>query len=1398
MSCLVNLFNIISSNHLFSNFMNFEAHNFSQQCLFLIIEFTLSDANDNRPIFTQLSYSALINEASPVGHNIITVTANDLDSGKNGLVSYSIASGDRHKQFRIDSESGIIQVASALDREMISSYVLEILAKDAGQPNHQEAKVLVNIDIADANDNPPIFPEGNYTAYLQEDKPLDHVVHKFTVTDADEIPNGSPFTFDIRAGNEGNAFKIVQDGSLRTAAKFDHKLKKKYVLQIRVFDNGTPPLFSDSFITINIIEESQYPPDVQPLEIGILSYQDEFPGAAIGQIKAKDRDPYDSLAYSLVPHSANRQSHLFEIDHNSGRIFAVQGLDVGAYHLNVSVTDGKFTSYSSVLVTVNAITDKMLDNAVILRFANVKPKEFYNLFAKSLKKLLKNVLKVKTSDVDFLSVQMKAKSSRSKRDLRDSTEMLELLIAVRKNSKKEYVSREKVMFLLQKSKFKTYSAKLGLDLVDIVDLPCEDNECGSNGSCEKVILMGEEVGGVTATTSEDGSTFIAPNFEMVKMCNCQEGYAGESCEVILNECARKPCPTFKECVPDSSFQGYQCHCPPGLTGTLCNVNITSCASSKCNIVNPMTFGGKSYAQYRILKSLERHMVMSLGFKTLHATGSIMYAVGMIDYSVLEIVNGKLRYRFNFGSGEGLVTLNELVNDGEWHEVRLERHGNQAKIILDQGSYEEHGSAPGVNDVLNVNDGIVYFGAEVVVHHTPTNGEDINKGFTGCLDDIRLDGTALPLHLHGSSQVAKLQRFNNVEFKCGELSPPGACGAHPCQNGGSCQEHGESYLCNCLARFTGTHCEYDLDPCASNPCLHGSRCVNLKNDYHCECPPKLSGKRCHYGQFCNPNPCRNGGLCEEGLDGAICKCRGFTGKHCTIDINECLHQNPCQNGGTCINSNGGFHCICLPNTNGPYCNELYDASNPGRNGEDFTLSLPEVVGIIASLFLIVFVVIVVVLCIKCTGKKKSRCSASYHIQNDFDKQESVRFSHHLRPGEEGVFPKRDQKLNNLELAAQERPLLSPPRPVSCIGPNQATQQQQETAFTYVDTVRSYGSAADELESLPRISHDYIQNIKKPMAAVAPSVSNASQAAAGHDNSDRNLMGNYFHPDKNKIDSHFNNHNKLRVNLPPTADSPALKGATSLSSLQTSGAEDTSQRYFWDSFDLNDGAAGGHPTTALAGASVMPRLSMVPENPKSGTETNTSTLPPPGKPVDPSRDIETLNEDDHATDADVISTADTEDEPQLGSVYPKQPITKSFEELLALNDDINFADAEEEDGATAVRDFHLNNYLPTYNISETDTDEQTPMLGRMNRFLPIKSPAAGSKVSKSSNDMDTSSELNASISVLPEEEIGTATNGVQRGINQSDLDNVCDIEDSEDETPTVEVKPMPPLNSRVTRV
>lgn len=50
------------------------------------------------------------------------VFATDLDSGLNGLIEYSVLSGNQGEAFHIDALSGVITADGILDYEFISSY----------------------------------------------------------------------------------------------------------------------------------------------------------------------------------------------------------------------------------------------------------------------------------------------------------------------------------------------------------------------------------------------------------------------------------------------------------------------------------------------------------------------------------------------------------------------------------------------------------------------------------------------------------------------------------------------------------------------------------------------------------------------------------------------------------------------------------------------------------------------------------------------------------------------------------------------------------------------------------------------------------------------------------------------------------------------------------------------------------------------------------------------------------------------------------------------------------------------------------------------------------------------------------------------------------------------------
>jgi len=97
------------------------------------------DKNDNSPEFSfPSSHNSTVRLSSyaPQGHLVTHVTANDLDAGDNGHVTYRVVNKDKTEleHFRLDSESGAVVVAEPLDGVDHKVFQLNILAVDHGVP----------------------------------------------------------------------------------------------------------------------------------------------------------------------------------------------------------------------------------------------------------------------------------------------------------------------------------------------------------------------------------------------------------------------------------------------------------------------------------------------------------------------------------------------------------------------------------------------------------------------------------------------------------------------------------------------------------------------------------------------------------------------------------------------------------------------------------------------------------------------------------------------------------------------------------------------------------------------------------------------------------------------------------------------------------------------------------------------------------------------------------------------------------------------------------------------------------------------------------------------------------------------------------------------------------------
>uniref|UniRef100_A0A8C5TFJ8 Cadherin 19 n=1 Tax=Malurus cyaneus samueli TaxID=2593467 RepID=A0A8C5TFJ8_9PASS len=307
------------------------------------------DINDNKPQFLDGPYVATVPEMSPEGTSVTQVTATDADDpsyGNNARLLYSLIQGQPY--FSVEPTTGVIRMASQMDRETKDQYLVIIQAKDmVGQPGAFSATATVTINLSDVNDNPPKFPQRLYYMSVSEDAPVGTTVGKVSAEDSD-VGDNAAMDYFIE-GDSSDVFDIItnsetQEGIILLKKRVDYERRRRYSIQAKAVNRYIDerflkegPFEDTTIVKINV-EDADEPPVFTSESYVMEIDEGAARGSVVGVVTARDPDNDDSpVRYSIV-HSTYLK-RLFSINEHNGTIITTEPLDreIISWH-NITVT----------------------------------------------------------------------------------------------------------------------------------------------------------------------------------------------------------------------------------------------------------------------------------------------------------------------------------------------------------------------------------------------------------------------------------------------------------------------------------------------------------------------------------------------------------------------------------------------------------------------------------------------------------------------------------------------------------------------------------------------------------------------------------------------------------------------------------------------------------------------------------------------------------------------------------------------------------------------------------------------------------------------------------------------------------------------------------------------------
>uniref|UniRef100_A0A914UJI5 Uncharacterized protein n=1 Tax=Plectus sambesii TaxID=2011161 RepID=A0A914UJI5_9BILA len=367
---------------------------------------------------------------------------------------------------------------------------------------------------------------------------------------------------------------------------------------------------------------------------------------------------------------------------------------------------------------------------------------------------------------------------------------------------------------------------------------CSTTECNNNGTCVMVSESGNLVPkcicpprftGPTCAESRvacdsSGTSLSCSGHGKCQnngdhfICHCDIGYVGEFCSVRKNSCYDSPCLNGATCTDE--LEQPTCHCTHGWTGQICATQIDHCEPN-----NPCENGGTCLSVF--------------GGYSCHCASS--YTGTNCSIFIDPCCSTPCMYGAtctNVGGGYGGNYTCECTPGHTGHNC-----DQPIDICASNPCGANATCVPGESGSFNC---------------VCTPGYEYIDG--RCIQRDPCSGIAESICDHGGTCIPS---GNTYSCKClpgftgsyCEQAIP--CATNPCGANGTCVQIQDSsqYNCTCDYGFSGVNCSQNEQLCSStnNPCLNGGQCVENPGGFlSCNCLANYTGLHCESAKKLNFN------------------------------------------------------------------------------------------------------------------------------------------------------------------------------------------------------------------------------------------------------------------------------------------------------------------------------------------------------------------------------------------------------------------------------------------------------------------------------------------------------------------------------------------------------------------